>query len=95
MVVPAKRRLFMDKLSTRMGKLAYWRGVIADWRSSGSPQAACCRERGLPSWEFAYWLRQATMTEADHPELSTAPTTGSDLWLIEVDPKSRTIGTQD
>jgi hypothetical protein len=95
MVVPAKRRLFMDKLSTRMEKLAHWRGVIGEWRASGSSQAAFCRDRGLPTWKFAYWLKRVSEEEtaAEGPAFATVSTPGSGLRLVlpggsclEVDP---------
>jgi hypothetical protein len=84
MVVPAKRRLFMDKLSTRMEKLAHWRGVIGEWRGSGISQAAFCRERGLPSWKLAYWLKRVSEEDEtpDGPAFATVSMPGSGLRLV-------------
>jgi len=64
MVASANRRCSMDKPSTRAEKLEHWRGVIGEWRSSGSSQAAFCRDRGLPTWKFAYWLKRVSDEEA-------------------------------
>ena len=72
----------MGKPSTRADKLEHWRGVIGEWRSSGSSQAGFCRERGLPAWKFAYWLRRMSDEEApDGPAFATVSTLGSGLRL--------------
>jgi hypothetical protein len=84
MVVPAKRRLLMDKLSRRGEKLERWRGVIGEWRSSGSSQAGFCRERGLPTWKFAYWLKRVSEEDEapDGPAFATVSMAGSGLRLV-------------
>jgi hypothetical protein len=74
----------MDKLSTRLEKLAHWRGVIGEWRASGSSQAAFCRDRGLPAWKFAYWLKRVSEEEtpAEGPAFATVFPAGSGLRLV-------------
>jgi hypothetical protein len=83
MVASANRRLSMDKLSTRAGKLAHWRGVIGEWRASGNTQAAFCRGRGLPTWKFGYWLRRVSEEDEapDGPAFATVSPAGSGLRL--------------
>jgi hypothetical protein len=83
MVVSANWRSRMDKLATRMEKLAHWRGVIGEWRASGSSQAAFCRERGLPTWKFGYWLKRVSEEEApDGAAFATVSMPGSGLRLV-------------
>jgi hypothetical protein len=84
MVVPANRRSRMDKLSTRAEKLAHWRGVIGEWRASGISQAAFCRDRGLPAWKFAYWLKRVSEEEtpAEGPAFATVSMPVSGLRLV-------------
>ena len=36
---------------------AFWRGHLAQWRTSGQSQAAYCREHGLTDHRFRYWKR--------------------------------------
>jgi hypothetical protein len=74
----------MDKLSTRLEKLEHWRRVIGEWRASGSSQAAFCRERGLPTWKFGYWLKRVSEEDEtpDGPAFATVSMPGSGLRLV-------------
>jgi hypothetical protein len=73
----------MDKLSTRAEKLEHWRVVIGEWRASGESQAGFCRERGLPVWKFAYWVKRVSEgEEPDGPAFATVSAAGSGLRLV-------------
>lgn len=38
-------------------KADFWRGHLAEWRSSGLTQAAYCRQHSLSVPSFGYWRR--------------------------------------
>jgi hypothetical protein len=92
MVDSAKWRLFMDKPSTRAEKLGLWRGVIGEWRASGGTQAEFCRDRGLPTWKFAYWLKRVSEEDGAPGGPALATVSGLRLTLpggpsLEVEPR--------
>lgn len=74
----------MDKRSTRAEKLEHWRRVVGKWRESGATQASFCRERGLPAWQFRYWLKRVSEdgASADGPAFATVSAPGSGLRLV-------------
>jgi len=74
----------MDRLSTRAEKLAHWHGVVGEWRASGATQAGFCRERGVPAWQFRYWLKRISDAgdAGGGPVFATVSAPGSGLRLV-------------
>ena len=45
-----------------------WSAIITDWKSSGLPAAAYCREHSIPRWKFFDWKRRlADRDEEEEP----------------------------
>ena len=42
----------------RSAREQYWRGVLMDWRASGSSIRAFCRRRGIAEPSFYFWRRE-------------------------------------
>jgi hypothetical protein len=57
----------------RAAARASWVQLIGAFEASGKTGAAYCRDRGLPVWQFRYWLkalRQAEVAPTGFVELS-------------------------
>ena len=48
----------------RAAARASWERVIGEYEASGQTGSAFCRDRGLPVWQFRYWLKALRQTEA-------------------------------
>jgi hypothetical protein len=56
------RFTFDNERSAEMAsKAATWAERIGAWQRSGQSQAAYCRDHGLKSGTFSYWLRKRTV----------------------------------
>ena len=59
----------MDETKTswidrRAAARASWVQLIGAFEASGKTGAAYCRDRGLPVWQFRYWLKALRQAEA-------------------------------
>ena len=48
----------------RAAARASWEKLIGEFEGSGKPGTAFCRDRGLPVWQFRYWLKALRPAEA-------------------------------
>ena len=55
----------------RAAARASWERVIGEYEASGQTGSAFCRDRGLPVWQFRYWLKALRQTEGEHSQFVT------------------------
>lgn len=68
----------------RAAARASWGKWIGEFGKSGKTGTVFCRERGLPVWQFRYWLkalRQVGASPSDFVELSSGARDPSCVWV--------------
>lgn len=62
---PRRKRYSSEELAKQVGTEADWRGVLADWQSSGLDGRSYCRQKGISEHAYYAWKRIIRLRDAE------------------------------